>query len=203
MLPAERLPQLIVEGHLGQQAEQPVSGGCGDDEAWDDHRASVTAAGMAVRIAGWPRARTPSSEDASTSMAGGHAAAAGAREADAVRRCSADSSSARAKRVVCSSSQDERTGRAETTSTRPTELWLCRRRARLEEPIDRRGWQRLNRGVRLYALVASDSAFAVDVFVSRASADEALADVLADEPAFADLLEIVVVDDDNDGPSPS
>jgi hypothetical protein len=61
----------------------------------------------------------------------------------------------------------------------------------------------LNRGVRLYALVASDSAFAVDVFVSRASADEALADVLADEPAFADLLAIVVVGDEDDGPSPS
>ena len=42
----------------------------------------------------------------------------------------------------------------------------------------------------LYALVASDSSFAVDVFVSRELAEKALADVLCDEPAFAPLLAI-------------
>jgi len=47
--------------------------------------------------------------------------------------------------------------------------------------------------VYLYALVAADSDFAVDVFTSRALAEEALVDVLADEPAFAPLLDIVAI----------
>jgi hypothetical protein len=42
----------------------------------------------------------------------------------------------------------------------------------------------------LYALVACDSPFAVDVFVSRELADQALRDVLFDEPGFASLLSI-------------
>lgn len=45
----------------------------------------------------------------------------------------------------------------------------------------------------LYALVAADSNFAVDVFTSRVSAEEALRDVLHDEPAFESLLEIVAI----------
>ena len=45
----------------------------------------------------------------------------------------------------------------------------------------------------LGALVATDSDFAVDVFVTEASAQRALAEVLADEPAFAPLLEIVAL----------
>jgi hypothetical protein len=57
--------------------------------------------------------------------------------------------------------------------------------------------------MRLYALVAADSTFAVDVFVSRESAEEALDDVLFDEPAFADLLAVVAVDDEDKAPSPS
>jgi hypothetical protein len=47
--------------------------------------------------------------------------------------------------------------------------------------------------VELYALVATDSDFAVDVFVTQAGAQRALAEVLADEPAFAPLLEIVTL----------
>lgn len=42
----------------------------------------------------------------------------------------------------------------------------------------------------LYALVASDCRFAVDVFVTRALAEEAMAEVLADEPGYAPLLSI-------------
>jgi hypothetical protein len=42
----------------------------------------------------------------------------------------------------------------------------------------------------LYALVASDCSFAVDVFVTRALAERSLADVLRDEPTFAPLLSI-------------
>lgn len=42
----------------------------------------------------------------------------------------------------------------------------------------------------LYALVASDSNFAVDVFVTRELAEQALRDVLFDEPGFASLLSI-------------
>lgn len=45
--------------------------------------------------------------------------------------------------------------------------------------------------VLLYGLVASDSDFAVDVFVSRQEAEAALREVLDDEPAFADLLVVV------------
>ena len=43
----------------------------------------------------------------------------------------------------------------------------------------------------LYALVAADSDFAVDVFVIAADARQALAEVLSDEPAFEPLLSIV------------
>lgn len=45
----------------------------------------------------------------------------------------------------------------------------------------------------LYALVAADSNFAIDLFTSRASAQQALCDVLHDEPAFEPLLEIVPI----------
>jgi len=44
--------------------------------------------------------------------------------------------------------------------------------------------------VTLYALVASDSSFAVDLFVTRELAEQALRDVLFDEPGFAPLLSI-------------
>jgi len=47
--------------------------------------------------------------------------------------------------------------------------------------------------VHLYALVAADCSFAVDLFASRAAAEEALRDVLGDEPAFEPLLEIVPI----------
>ncbi len=43
----------------------------------------------------------------------------------------------------------------------------------------------------LYALVAADSEFAVDVFVAEAEARQALAEVLFDEPAFEPLLSVV------------
>jgi hypothetical protein len=44
--------------------------------------------------------------------------------------------------------------------------------------------------VYLYALVARESAFAVDVFISREAAEEALVEVLLDEPGLALLLDI-------------
>jgi hypothetical protein len=47
--------------------------------------------------------------------------------------------------------------------------------------------------VYLYALVAADSDFAVDVFVTDADAQQALAEVLFDEPAFAPLLSVVAL----------
>jgi hypothetical protein len=45
--------------------------------------------------------------------------------------------------------------------------------------------------VYLYALVAADCARAVDVFVAEADAQQALADVLRDEPALASLLAVI------------
>lgn len=45
----------------------------------------------------------------------------------------------------------------------------------------------------LYALVAADSDFAIDVFPSRQAAETALAEVLFDEPAFEPLLDIVAI----------
>jgi hypothetical protein len=50
--------------------------------------------------------------------------------------------------------------------------------------------------VTLYALVAADTDFAVDVFVHRADAESALNAALADEPGFADLLSIVEISDE-------
>jgi hypothetical protein len=47
--------------------------------------------------------------------------------------------------------------------------------------------------VYLYALVAEDSDFAIDVFTTRGLAEGALAEVLFDEPAFEELLDIVVI----------
>lgn len=45
----------------------------------------------------------------------------------------------------------------------------------------------------LFALVAADCAFAVDLFTSRAAAEQALTEVLADEPEFESLLEIIPI----------
>jgi hypothetical protein len=50
--------------------------------------------------------------------------------------------------------------------------------------------------VLLYALVARDSDFAVDVFLSEGLAEAALADVLADEPGFRELLTIQAIADE-------
>lgn len=58
------------------------------------------------------------------------------------------------------------------------------------------------RHVILYALVANDSDFAVDVFADYRLAAQALKDVLADEPDFAPLLAIEPVFDDH-VPSPN
>jgi hypothetical protein len=49
--------------------------------------------------------------------------------------------------------------------------------------------------VQLYALVASDCEFAVDLYVTRELAERALADALGDEPSFAWLLDIVTLSD--------
>lgn len=48
----------------------------------------------------------------------------------------------------------------------------------------------------LYALVASDCDFAVDVFPTRELAEQALRDVLADEPPFVDLLAVTALLDE-------
>jgi hypothetical protein len=53
--------------------------------------------------------------------------------------------------------------------------------------------------VNLYALVASDSSFAVDLYVTRDAAESALRTALADEPGFAGLLSIVQLEDSSDG----
>ena len=45
----------------------------------------------------------------------------------------------------------------------------------------------------LYALVASDCRFAVELFATRELADAALADVLKDEPGFESLLSITTI----------
>lgn len=45
-----------------------------------------------------------------------------------------------------------------------------------------------------YALVADDATFAIDLWPSREDAEEALRQVLVDEPAFADLLRIELID---------
>jgi hypothetical protein len=46
----------------------------------------------------------------------------------------------------------------------------------------------------LYALVASDCAFAVDVFTTRNSAEAALAEALADEPLWSALLSVIALE---------
>jgi hypothetical protein len=43
----------------------------------------------------------------------------------------------------------------------------------------------------LYALAASDSDYAIDVFATLKLAEQALAEVLFDEPGFASLLSII------------
>jgi hypothetical protein len=48
--------------------------------------------------------------------------------------------------------------------------------------------------VLLFALVASDSDFAIDLYPSREAAEEALRQALADEPEFEALLSIEAVD---------
>jgi hypothetical protein len=53
----------------------------------------------------------------------------------------------------------------------------------------------------LFALVASDSDFAVDLYSSLALAERALADALGEEPAFAELLTVETVGDPGGGPS--
>lgn len=50
----------------------------------------------------------------------------------------------------------------------------------------------------LYALIAWDCSFAVDLYVSRAAAERALSEVLDDEPDFRDLLEVVLLDGPRD-----
>jgi hypothetical protein len=45
----------------------------------------------------------------------------------------------------------------------------------------------------LFALVANDCQFAVDVFVTRTDAEAALADALADEPQWVTLLDVVAL----------
>lgn len=45
----------------------------------------------------------------------------------------------------------------------------------------------------LYALVANDCTFAVDLFTKQHDAERALAEALADEPAWVELLSVVAV----------
>lgn len=51
----------------------------------------------------------------------------------------------------------------------------------------------------LYALVASDCEFAVDLYVTRELAERALVEVLDDEPSFAWLLDVVTPSDRGTG----
>ena len=67
-------------------------------------------------------------------------------------------------------------------------LFLCRGR---NSHLDRPTRERFNRIVFLYALVAADSEFAVDIFVTDADARQALTEVLFDEPALTPLLSVV------------
>ena len=61
----------------------------------------------------------------------------------------------------------------------------------LEQPFELRCSPRFHTSVTcLYALVASDCRFAVELFATRELADIALAEVLNDEPEFASLLRI-------------
>jgi hypothetical protein len=46
----------------------------------------------------------------------------------------------------------------------------------------------------VFALVASDSAFTIDLYPSREAAEDALNRVLADEPEFEELLSIEPLD---------
>jgi hypothetical protein len=46
----------------------------------------------------------------------------------------------------------------------------------------------------LYALVAGDCAFAVDVFTTRESAERALAEALVDEPQWSALLSVIALE---------
>jgi hypothetical protein len=62
--------------------------------------------------------------------------------------------------------------------------------------LDRAGAARFNDCVLLYALVAHDSDFAVDVFPSQTLAEAALEEVLADEPGFQELLTIQAIADE-------
>jgi hypothetical protein len=48
--------------------------------------------------------------------------------------------------------------------------------------------------VLFYALVASDSDFAIDLFPTQERAEEELRKVLYDEPGFVNLLDIVEID---------
>jgi hypothetical protein len=48
--------------------------------------------------------------------------------------------------------------------------------------------------VLLFALAASDSDFAIDLYPSREAAEEALTQVLTDEPEFEGLLSIEPLD---------
>lgn len=45
----------------------------------------------------------------------------------------------------------------------------------------------------LYALVSSDSDFAIDLFATREAAEDAMRSALEDEPAFAPLLSILLI----------
>ena len=55
----------------------------------------------------------------------------------------------------------------------------------------------------LFALVAADTTFAVDLYPTRALAEEALRAVLRDEPRFVDLLSVEAVAAATDEPSPN
>lgn len=45
-----------------------------------------------------------------------------------------------------------------------------------------------------YALIASDSDFAIDLYPTRERPEQALSNVLHDEPSFADILAVAEID---------
>jgi hypothetical protein len=57
--------------------------------------------------------------------------------------------------------------------------------------------------VAAWALVQVDDSEAIDVYLARAEAEQALADCLHDEPAWRDLLRIEEIELDGVPPSPN
>lgn len=76
----------------------------------------------------------------------------------------------------------------------PTERTIRRCSTSLLKPLDQSPSLGLTWGVPFYALTATDSDFAIDLYPSLEQAATALRQVIADEPGFEPLLRIEAVD---------